>query len=110
MGCRVAEIKTPGCREVEGYIVFQSTAMACFTPIFGDQLAAEIFATVLHDIHPHWDDASVEKLCTLVNAFLRGKLGEQPEEHDDYCDYLCDNERQADLVSQFRNYRAVATL
>lgn len=110
MGCRVAELRTPGCHDTVGYAVYQSTAMANFTPIFGDQLAAEIFATVLHDIRPNWDEASVEKLCTLVNAFLRGKLGEQPEEHDDYLDYLCDNERQADLVSQFRNYRAVATL
>ena len=110
MGNRVAELKQAGCSNTEGWIVFQSTAMACFTPIFGDQLAAEIFAQALHDIKPDWSDAAHEKLAGQVNAFITGKLGEDPEENDDYLDYLCDDDRQGDLLAQFRNYRAVAAL
>lgn len=102
MGQRVAELTTPGCAGTVGYIVYQSTAMACFTPIFGDQLAAELFASLLSDIYPDWSDKAQEKLSDRVNSFVRGKFGEAPEDHDDYLDFLCDDRKQKELLEELR--------
>lgn len=104
MGNRVAEIREGGCREISGWIVFQSTSQACFTPIFGDQLSAEIFAAALHDIYPNWTDQHQARLQGRVIAFMNITFGEDPEEHAEYLDFLCSSDRQAELLHAFRNY------
>lgn len=106
MGNRVAEMKECGTEHVQ-WIVFQSTGMACFDPIFGNQLAATIFASSLHDIYPNWDAASQSRLEGRVNAFVRVTLGENPEEHELYFDYLNDQGQFEELLHQFRNYNTV---
>jgi hypothetical protein len=98
MGQRVAELKTPGCSDVDGYCVYQSTGMACFVPIFYNQLAAELFASTLQNIYPRWSDASQEELATSVNDYILGQFGERPEEHVKYMDTLSD-------VGEFAQFR-----
>lgn len=106
MGQRVAELRTPGSHDTVGYIVYQSTAMANFTPIFGDQLSAELFAFLLQDIYPNWDDKSQEDLCSRLTSFIRNKFTDSPDGHPDYEDYLFDNAKQAELLQEFRNLPA----
>jgi hypothetical protein len=101
MGQRVAEMKTPGCGDVEGYCVYQSTAMACFSPIFRNQLAAELFASTLPSIYPNWSDADQMELASRVNTYIRTCFGEEPEDHAAYNDHLCDDEAMSTLRTQF---------
>ena len=106
MGNRIAEIKEAGCQDTTGWIVFQSTAMGCFTPIFTNELAARLFAATLPDILPNWDDINQVQLALDVNGFLRGALGEDPEAHQDYDEIINDDEREADLLAALRTHRA----
>lgn len=108
MGNRVAELSSGGFHDmgdIIGWAVYQSTSMSLFTPIFSSQLAAELFAAVLMDIFPNWEDMHLAALALDVNTFLTGALGEQPEEHEDYTDFLDLEELRTGLVAQLREYR-----
>jgi hypothetical protein len=105
MGNRVAEMKTPGCGDIEGYCVYQSTSMACFTPIFHNQLAAELFALALDDIRLHWDEKPIAILAADVNEVILGEYGEKPEDHSLYYDTLSDPQNMDNLLQYLREHR-----
>jgi hypothetical protein len=105
MGQRVAEMKQPGEEYTVGWMVYQSTSGACFTPIFSNQLAAELFALALGDIFPCWDEDSEFILARQVNEVVREQFGDEPEEHPLYDDAI-DPQNLAHLLSDLRQYRA----
>jgi hypothetical protein len=101
-------MKTPGCGDVEGYCVYQSTSMALFTPIFHNQLAAELFALALRDIFPNWSDVDCLQLASEVNAVILGEYGEKPEDHSLYYDTLVDPQNMDNLLHYLRAHRRAA--
>ena len=88
MGNRVAKMEYPneaypGLDGI-GYCVYQSTSMACFWPIFHNQLAAHCFAHVLNINYPNWSDKEQEEMADSVNAFISERFGDEPENNDAY--------------------------
>lgn len=101
MGNRVAELKTPGCGDVEGYAVYQSTSMAMFTPIFRNQLAAELFASALYSRRGNWSESAISMLAVSVETFMIVEFSDPPQDDPNYDDYLADPEKQDELCRRF---------
>ena len=101
MGERVAELRMPGCGDVEGYCAYQSTSGVCFVPIFRNQLAAELFAATLRNISPRWSEVDQLQHAARVNEYLKACFGEHPADHPKYDDNLSDPQEFALLRAQF---------
>jgi hypothetical protein len=108
MGNRVAEMTEPGCKDSIGWCVFQSCSMACFSPIFHDQLSAELFAQLLGDIYPLWNDSELECLQGVVVRVVQNHFGREPELNMRYQDYLANSVLTGNLLAEIRRQLRVA--
>ena len=63
-----------------GWVVYQSTTMVCYDPIFCTELAAHIFAYHYLVIkRPNMDRNYTEELAASIEDFVLDRFGEEPE-------------------------------
>jgi hypothetical protein len=71
--------------DASNWIVYQSVTAACFTPIFGSRLAAEMFATYYRGLPigaPEWEDAKQIRSAADFTAYIEDAFGADPDEKD----------------------------
>ena len=80
--------------------------MACFDPIFDDQLSAILFARALELIYPQWDSPSQGELQTEVLHFMRHRYTNQHTDYESIDAYWSDMADTENVWADFLDWRA----